>query len=125
MINFFYSIFLIFSKLVEFYVAECGMSFVSGLLVCCSGSKLLQKLLSLESGFAATSAAQWHTNEARRKAQPAECNIVIFDTEAERLLQYDVNGTRQHSQPFMGFLYHTKLHHTCWRTPRDRIRKQL
>ena len=69
-----------------------------------------KKLLSLESGFAATSGAQWHTNEARRKAQPAECNIVIFDREAERLLQYDVNGTRQHSQPFMGFLYRTKLH---------------
>ena len=85
----------------------------------------MPKLLSLESGFAGTSAAQWHTNEARRKAKPAECNIVIFDREAERLLQYDVNGTRQHSQPFMGFLYHTKLHDTCWRTPRDRIRKQL
>ena len=67
----------------------------------------MPKLLSLESGFAGTSAAQWHTNEARRKAQPAECNIVIFDREAERLLQYDVNGTRQHSQPFMGFLYTT------------------
>ena len=61
--------------------------------------------------MAATSAeAQWHTDEPRRKAQPAECNIVIFDREAERLLQYDVNGTRQHSQPFMGFLYRTKLH---------------
>ena len=73
----------------------------------------MPKFLSLESGFAATSVvAQWHTNEARRKAQPAECNIVIFDREAERLLQYDVNGTRQHSQPFMGFLYHTKPHRT-------------
>ena len=78
-----------------------------------SGSELSPTFLSLEeeSGLAATSAeAQWHTDEPRRKAQPAECNIVIFDREAERLLQYDVNGTRQHSQPFMGFLYRTKLH---------------
>ena len=78
-----------------------------------SGSELSPTFLSLEeeSGLGGTSAeAQWHTDEPRRKAQPAECNIVIFDREAERLLQYDVNGTRQHSQPFMGFLYRTKLH---------------